>query len=254
MARDLGAAITHVFDRDDDRRRHWCGHLDATPLERLDGLETLGAAGALVCSETAQHEADVTAALEAGLPVFCEKPLAADTTAAQRLARLARQTAIALDTGLFLRSQPALQALRGKVQAGALGPVHEASVRFAHDGGFADWLDVTGWMSDPERAVYGGAHAVAAGSWTDPHLRFELEIIGAKGWASVRATADGGAAALYRRGETEPHWAAHLAPLDAGEGSRGFLAAIRDGRTPQPLCPPDEAADLNRILDWCYGR
>jgi hypothetical protein len=32
------------------------------------------AGGAIVCSETVHHETDIVAALEAGLPVFTEKP------------------------------------------------------------------------------------------------------------------------------------------------------------------------------------
>lgn len=301
MARETGVAISHVFDRDGERRARWCADLGAEPLESLRALARTGAAGVLCCSETAHHEADVGAALEAGLPVFCEKPLAAGGPAARRLALGARQAGVPLETGLFLRSQRALRTLRGKVKDGALGAIHEARARFAHDGGFADWLDVTGWMSDRTLASYGGfgdeaihamdqlawmagpiggarcdlgraldlglddhgvarlqldggARAVVAGGWTDPYLRFELELIGAEGWAEVWAGASGGEARLFRRGQAEPDWRGTLAALDAGEGSRGFFEALAADRAPEPLCPPEEAADLNRVLDWCYGR
>ncbi|MGJ3231807.1 MAG: Gfo/Idh/MocA family protein [Oceanicaulis sp.] len=301
MARELGVTVSHVFDRDEARRARWCEALDAESLDSLSGLGRAGASGALVCSETVHHEADISAALEAGLPVFTEKPLAGGGPAALRLALIARREGVPLDTGLFLRTQPALQTLREKISDGALGAVHEASARFAHDGGYADWLDVTGWMSDPELAVYGGfgdeaihaldqlawilgpvadahcdlgralglelddhglarlrmergARAILTGGWTDPVLRFSLEIIGADGWAEARAGAGGGEAHIHARGEAEPAWSADIAPLNAGEGSRGFFTALSRGRTPEPICPPDEAADLNRVLDKCYER
>ncbi|MEQ8403735.1 MAG: Gfo/Idh/MocA family oxidoreductase [Oceanicaulis sp.] len=301
MAREHGVTVSHVFDRDADRRERWCEALDCEPLESRHALGRTGAAGALVCSETVHHEADISAALEAGLPVYTEKPLAGGGPAARRLALIARREGVPLDTGLFLRTQPALQTLRKTIAEGALGAVHEASARFAHDGGFADWLDVTGWMSDRELAVYGGfgdeaihaldqlswllgsvtgarcqlgralglelddhgvarlqieggARAILAGGWTDPYLRLSLEIIGADGWAEVWSGAGGGEARLYARGEADPRWSGAIAPLNAGEGSRGFFEALKAGRTPEPICPPDAAADLNRVLDWCYGR
>lgn len=301
MAREYGVAVSHVFDRDETRRDRWCESLGAEPLTGRHALGRTGADGALVCSETACHEADISAALDAGLPVFTEKPLAGGASAAQRLAMQARRTGAPLDTGLFLRTQPALQALREKVRGGALGAVHEAGARFSHDGGFADWLDVGGWMSDRDLAVYGGfgdeavhaldqlswilgsvtgarcqtgralglalddhgvarlqidggARAVLQGGWVDPYLRFTLELVGVDGWAEVWSDAEGGEARLYERGSRTPVWRAPLAPLNAGEGSRGFFEALADGRTPEPLCPPEEAADLNRVLDWCYGR
>jgi hypothetical protein len=37
-----------------------------------------------------------------------------------------------------------------------LGKIVHARMRFSHDGGYADWLDLDAWMTDPALACYGG--------------------------------------------------------------------------------------------------
>ena len=146
-------SIIRVFDRDHERRQRWCAELGAEPADAIapDGID-----GVLVCGETCHRETDITAALNAGLPVFTEKPLASTGAAAHRLAELAKRTGVLLDTGYFLRTNAALTALRDQVRYGTIGQVLDAHLRFAHDGAYADWLDVSGWMTDPALACFGG--------------------------------------------------------------------------------------------------
>ncbi|XBQ17023.1 MAG: Gfo/Idh/MocA family oxidoreductase [Oceanicaulis sp.] len=294
-AEDEGVSVSHVFDRDPERAKACAGENGAEPVEHLDALGDLGVDGVICCSETVHHEADISAALKAGLPVFTEKPLAGSKAEAERLAALAGETGVRLDTGYFLRTQPALRTLHEAVKGGALGAIHEGRARFSHDGGYADWLDVTGWMTDPELTIYGGfgdesVHAIdqllwmlgaaksakaelgntlgfkvddhgvalmiheggarssVQGGWTDPFLRFELELIGEAGWARV----DGNRVEHYERGRTDPVWRAQLADFDAGEGSRPFLQYLKTGQG-EPVCTPGEAAAVNAALDLCYG-
>lgn len=150
-----GWRVTAVHDRDARRRETWARELQARPLESLEALAG-SATAALVCSETVHHEADIAAALEAGLPVFSEKPLAADAAAAERLVEVAKRTGGLLDTAYFMRTIPALAELRRHVQGGAIGQVIEARGRFAHDGAYAEWLDLDTWMTVPALASYGG--------------------------------------------------------------------------------------------------
>lgn len=171
VAAEEGWQIAAVFDRDTDRRLEWSRRLTAQPLDSLHRMEAAGARAALVCSETAYHEPDVQAALDLGLPVFAEKPLAPDAEAARRLAEAARRAGCLLDTAFFLRTNAGLCALRDRVRNGAIGRVVEARMRFSHDGGFADWLDLGGWMSRPDLASYGGfadegVHVVDWLMWT----------------------------------------------------------------------------------------
>lgn len=156
VAEEEGWHIAAVFDRDTARRQAWSDRLKARPLDSLHQLGDSGAAAALVCSETCHHEADILAALDLGLPVFVEKPLTADAEAARRVAEAARRAGVILDTAFFLRTNGPLAEARERVRAGAIGPVMEARMRFSHDGGLADWLDLTGWMTQPDLACYGG--------------------------------------------------------------------------------------------------
>lgn len=151
-------AITRVFDRDHERRQRWCDELGAEPADAIapDGHAPQGIDGVIICGETCHREADISAALNAGLPVFTEKPLAGTGAAARRLADLAERSGVLLDTGYFLRTNPTLTSLRAQVRDGTIGQVLEAHLRFAHDGAYADWLDVSGWMTDPEMACFGG--------------------------------------------------------------------------------------------------
>ena len=151
---ETGWRVTAVHDRDAGRRAEMSDRLNAHALANLPDTPVWDAA--IVCSETVHHEKDILHALALGLPVFTEKPLAGSADAATRLAERAERGGGRLVTNYFLRTNPAIEALRHALSEGRIGRVLEARFRFAHDGGFADWLDVTGWMSDPGRACYGG--------------------------------------------------------------------------------------------------
>ncbi|MFW5641798.1 MAG: Gfo/Idh/MocA family protein [Roseicyclus sp.] len=156
VADEEGWRVAHVHDRDAGRRARFCERLGAEPLDAPALLAGIAARGVIVCSETVHHAEDIGAALEAGLPVFTEKPLAGSAEAAEDLATRAEAAGTILHTNYFLRSNAGLALVRDRIAAGAIGPVHHARMRFSHDGGFADWLDLHGWMTDPRRACYGG--------------------------------------------------------------------------------------------------
>ncbi|GAB3438095.1 Gfo/Idh/MocA family oxidoreductase [Phycicoccus ginsengisoli] len=94
-----------------------------------DTLEELLAASDLVdvCSPTDTHEQVVLAAVSAGLPVVCEKPLARTARAAQSLADAADRAGVALLPAHVVRWFPAHEELHERLLAGSLGAVAEAS-------------------------------------------------------------------------------------------------------------------------------
>ena len=294
VASEEGWRCAAVHDTDPGRAARWAEALSAPALP-LDAAVESGAALALVCGETADRGAQAGAALAGGLAVFSEKPLGPDAAVARRLAEQAAAAGLRLDTGFFLRTNPALAALRARVADGAIGRVIEARGRFAHDGAFADWLDLDGWMTRPERAIYGGFadegvhaldwllwtvgpfadgravlahsrgyavddHGVAAllfasgavgsvgAGWTDVGMRLEFDLVGCEGRAEVRK----GVARLETRGGGEV-WRAALAPLDAGEGSRPLLRALRGAEGAQVVAP-EEAVAVSLALDRLHGR
>ncbi|HUZ11271.1 MAG TPA: Gfo/Idh/MocA family oxidoreductase [Caulobacteraceae bacterium] len=70
------------------------------------------------------HLEHLTAALGAGFPVFCEKPIVRTVTESLELARrLAGRAAPPLFVGLVMRSMPIVKEVVARVDAGELGPL-----------------------------------------------------------------------------------------------------------------------------------
>lgn len=235
VARKAGFAIGTVFDRNAARAERWAGETGARAVADRDAIAPDEIAGAIVCSETAHHEADIAFLLEAGVPVFAEKPLAGTAQGARRIAETAARTGTLLHTGFFMRTNPALAELRERVRAGALGDVVEARGRFSHDGAFADWLDLSGWMTTPELACYGGfadegVHAIDLLCWT---LGPVADGSASLGYACGFPVDDHGAAALsFRSGATaavQAGWTDKAMRLELDLVGTDGAASVREG-------------------------
>ena len=85
------------------------------------------------------HAEPSIAALEAGVPVLCEKPLAADDEAAARMADAAAAADVPTATAFNYRFVPAIQYARELIEAGELGEIHHFRGRYLQD-----------WLVDPE--------------------------------------------------------------------------------------------------------
>lgn len=270
-AKARGWTVSHVFDRDETRREALCKELGAEAIQ-IDDLARVGCRGAVICSETAFHEEDILAALAAGLPVFVEKPLAGHAAAAWRCAARAEQLGLTLHCGYFLRTNAALRALRDLLRAGDLGTVTSARMRFSHDGGYADWLDLSGWMTKPHLACYGGfadeaVHVIDALQWLLGPVRGAQAVTGAVlGWPVDDHGAgllmfEGGATGVVEAGWTDTEMRLELdliaargwARLRAGKiqiGRRGAAVADRE----IVLSPLDAGAGIDPFLSQLEGR
>jgi predicted dehydrogenase len=119
----VDASIEAVFDPR-DRRAHAFAETVGGPGATVaaDPGEVARRSDALwVCTPTSAHRAVVDAALAAGTPVFCEKPLDRDLAAAAALVDAVADAGVASQSGLVLRSAPVFRALRDLVQGGRLG-------------------------------------------------------------------------------------------------------------------------------------
>lgn len=118
-----------------------------------------------VCSTNDLHAPLVTAALDAGKDVVCEKPLALDVPTATELAALAERSGRLAVVAYNYRFHPMIVELSARVATGALGALH--SVRGAF---LQDWLLLPtddDWRVDASR---GGASRVVAdigAHWVD---------------------------------------------------------------------------------------
>jgi predicted dehydrogenase len=110
------------------------------------------------------HREPSVAALEAGTPVFCEKPLAPTLDDAEAMADAAAESGLTHGCAFNYRFVPAIQYARNLIADGELGEIHHVRGRYMQD-----WLvdpeAPWSWRNDAEMAGSGalgdlGAHTV----------------------------------------------------------------------------------------------
>jgi len=82
-----------------------------------------------ICTPTCLHAEQAIAALEAGVHVFCEKPMADGLAAARRMKQSADRTSGILNIGFHLHFWDAMQSLKQRLAAGDLGQLLHAHAR-----------------------------------------------------------------------------------------------------------------------------
>lgn len=83
---------------------------------------------AVVASPSSEHPADARAAIELGVPVLVEKPLALDAAHAAELDCLAQERGVMLSVAMNLREHAGVQALAALLAEDAVGRILRASV------------------------------------------------------------------------------------------------------------------------------
>jgi predicted dehydrogenase len=102
-----------------------------------------------VCVPTFLHRDCVRAALERGLPVICEKPLALKSAHAREMYALAEQKEVPLFVGQVLQFYPASRALHAMVEDGRYGkPLDAVFLRLS---ACPKWA-AGGWLFDREKS------------------------------------------------------------------------------------------------------
>jgi len=105
-----------------------------------------------ICTPPAFHAGLAIAALEAGVAVLCEKPLATTVDDAERVAAVAGETGVLIAMGFCHRFQPHIEKLKAMIDEGQLGTVRGFRNRFAGHLKNAEGI----WFSNP-RISGGGA-------------------------------------------------------------------------------------------------
>jgi predicted dehydrogenase len=164
------ASLAVVWDDVPERGRKYASEFGA---EFCDDLEASVARddvdGVIICAENTRHLPLLEAAVPAGKPVFCEKPLTTTVAGARKALALIRRHDTAVFLGYFQPFSPELQAAARLLDDGALGTVTHARYRNAHHAAYGRWFDSpdNAWFTDPELAGGGafmdmGTHAVHA--------------------------------------------------------------------------------------------
>ena len=112
VVRDLeGVCCTGIFDIDRDRSAsvgaEYGVRVSPSFAELLDASD-----GVVIAVPTSAHEEVALEAIEAGLHVFVEKPMAPDTAAADRMIDAATERGVLMQVGHVERFNPALVAAR----------------------------------------------------------------------------------------------------------------------------------------------
>src|SRR5579862_5711649 len=105
----------------------------ARPAASIAGLR---ADFAVIASPAAYHAEHAIAALEAGMHVFCEKPMAARAAEAERMVEASRRVGKLLGVGLFRRFFPATRTIHDVVVNATLGRVKRYRIA---EGGEFNW-------------------------------------------------------------------------------------------------------------------
>ena len=131
------AKLVAVFDPDAGRAARFCAQFpSAVSYPDESFLQKAPLDLAIVASPVSSHEAHSIRALEAGIAVLCEKPLAATTQAADRMIAAALKHQRILAVGLLRRFYSNVQFTRQVIQNKTLGSVTSFSIQ---EGGPFNW-------------------------------------------------------------------------------------------------------------------
>jgi Predicted dehydrogenases and related proteins len=138
------ATVAAVFDPDPAARAEAAKvHPDAELFADLAEMLGSGVEAVMVLSPDHLHEEAAVAALERGLAVFCEKPLAITAASADRILTAAVESGSRLYVGHNMRHLPMVRTMRELINSGAIGEVESIWCRhFVGNGGdyyFKDW-------------------------------------------------------------------------------------------------------------------
>lgn len=99
--------------------------LGLSAVEDVDTLLASGIDGLVIASPTNTHESLIRAGVEAGIPTFCEKPVAADLSSALALAKFETEhPEVPIHIGFQRRFDPGYMRAHDAVADGELGFVH----------------------------------------------------------------------------------------------------------------------------------
>jgi predicted dehydrogenase len=138
----------------------------ALTARTLDELCALSLDGIVIATPSALHASQARAALERGIAVFCQKPLARTAVETASVVEAARSADRLLGVDLSYRHTQAMQRIQELVSAGELGEIYAIDLVF-HNAYGPD----KAWFRDVELAGGGcvidlGTHLVDLALWT----------------------------------------------------------------------------------------
>lgn len=93
----------------------------ATPVDSVEALLSSGVDGVVVAAATPAHAELTLAAVERGIPTFCEKPIASTAAESTRVAEIITRSGVPVQVGYQRRFDAAFAAAKAAVDSGSLG-------------------------------------------------------------------------------------------------------------------------------------
>ncbi len=210
-----GVRIVGVADPVPGKAERLAGLVGADPMSSLADLLATGVDLVSICTPTPSHHDLVVHALDAGLHVLCEKPVARTLADAARIVDAARTARGILMIGHVSRFEPDHRRAREVVAAGRLGPLRMLSQSIT--GPMPDWSE-GGWLADPEQSggplVDLAIHSFDYLAWVNGSrpvrvhgLAADTAVAGPAGYALVTIRYENGALGLVETSWAHP--AAH---------------------------------------------
>jgi myo-inositol 2-dehydrogenase/D-chiro-inositol 1-dehydrogenase len=110
-----------VGDADPARAAQVAGALGATPAGAIDDVLAAGVDALMIAANTSAHGALIVRGCEAGLPVFCEKPVALDVEGTIDVVERVRAAGVPVQIGFQRRFDAGYATVRASLAAGELG-------------------------------------------------------------------------------------------------------------------------------------
>ncbi len=225
-----GQRLAAVIGRDAARASAFAARWSAggEPAQVQASLGSLGT-GAVdavyVATPHPAHAAAVRAALEAGLPVLCEKPLVTNADEADALCALARRRGRLLMEAFWSRLLPVMPLVRGWIADGRIGRVQGLQASFC----FALPFDPAARHFDP---ALGGGVLLDIGVYPLGLARDLLAVQGERGEPALHVVGRIGASGVEERVAMTLAWPG---------GAVGHFVCAFDGRAPNDLVVMGEA-------------
>jgi myo-inositol 2-dehydrogenase/D-chiro-inositol 1-dehydrogenase len=113
-----------VTDADGPLARDVAGRLGAQVADSAADLLACGVDGVVIAAATAAHPELLLGAVEAGIPTFCEKPVAGTPEGGLEVARRLAGSVVPVQIGYLRRFDAGFAAARAAVRTGELGWLH----------------------------------------------------------------------------------------------------------------------------------
>src|SRR3954447_5567223 len=124
VARSQVANIVAVADPSPENAKAATGAVPCQAVESLEELLALNLDGLVIATPSALHAEQARTALERGVAVFCQKPLARTAAETASVVELARQRDKLLGIDLSYRFVEAVRRVRELVRSGELGSIY----------------------------------------------------------------------------------------------------------------------------------